>query len=309
MNLRSRVFISCGQRKETEENEIASRIKTELEQMGFDPYVAVQESTLKGVKENLFHQLANSEYFIFIDFKREKLLIDGKESDYRGSLFSHQELAIASFLDIQFIAFQEEGVKKDDGLLKFVQANCIPFSSRTKLPEIALSKVKEKGWDPTWRNEIKLSREATDLEEANTSAGPGRFYHIRVSNNHRDRIAHNCVGYIEGIRDLGTNSTRMPELVELKWKGSTREAVSIAPSMFRYLDALHVFYLDPTVAYLGLNQSLVDWGGYYQAYQIKGPGDYEISYVVFSEAFPYARLTLRLHLGRQVSEARLEVVK
>jgi len=113
MSPKARIFISYGQRKQTNETEIAKKIADELEHMGFDPYVAVQEQTLRGVKENIF-QLANSEYFIFIDFKREKLLID-----------------------------------------------------------IVAQKVKEKGWEPTWRNEITLSRAETDLEEATTTAGPG----------------------------------------------------------------------------------------------------------------------------------------
>jgi hypothetical protein len=309
MSPKARIFISCGQRKQTDETEIAKKIADELEHMGFDPYVAVQEQTLRGVKENIFRQLANSEYFIFIDFKREKLLIDDKESGHRGSLFSHQELAIASFLDIAFVAFQEEGVKSDDGLLKFVQANCTPFSDRKALLDIVAQKVKEKGWEPTWRNEITLSRAETDLEEATTTAGPARFYHIKASNNHRDKIARNCVAYIERIKDLGTNNARTLELVELKWKGSTREAISIAPRWFRYLDAFHVNYSDLTTVHLGLNPFVVDWQGYYQNYQIRGPGDYEIDYVVFSEAFEPARARLRLHIGTRMEDLEFDVTR
>jgi hypothetical protein len=102
--LRARVFISCGQNKGSGEQELADEIGGRLKGLGFDPYVAVGEQSLRGLKENIFGQLNRSEYFLFVDFKREPL---GKTGFHRGSLFSHQELAVASFLEIDVLAFQE----------------------------------------------------------------------------------------------------------------------------------------------------------------------------------------------------------
>ena len=96
-DLRARVFISCGQSKDTDEPKIAEKISKRLTALGFDPYVAVAQQSLRGLKENIFEQLSRSEYFLFVDFKRERL--EGT-SDHRGSLFSNQELALASFLEI-----------------------------------------------------------------------------------------------------------------------------------------------------------------------------------------------------------------
>src|SRR5437763_7178299 len=125
----ARVFISCGQSKDTNEVETARQIGQRLRQLGFSPYIAVEEQTLRGLQENIFEQLRRSEYFIFVDFKRERLG-DTSPSAHRGSLFSHQELAIASFLEIPVIALQETGVKRDDGIIRFLQANAVPFSDR-----------------------------------------------------------------------------------------------------------------------------------------------------------------------------------
>src|SRR5438477_12554495 len=111
---RARVFISCGQSRGSDEESTASDIATRLRELGFDPYIAVQEQTLRGLKENIFEQLAKSEYFVFVDFKREQLANSGPPI-HRGSLFSHQELAVASYLDIDLMAFQESGGKHDDG--------------------------------------------------------------------------------------------------------------------------------------------------------------------------------------------------
>src|ERR1022692_4579924 len=113
----------CGQSKGTNEEVTASAVAGRLQKLGFDPWVAVREQTLRGLKENIFEQLAKSEYYIFVDFKREELantappvcrgsLFSHQALDAntappvcRGSLFSHQELALASYLQIPVLAF------------------------------------------------------------------------------------------------------------------------------------------------------------------------------------------------------------
>jgi hypothetical protein len=44
--VRARVFISCGQTRDTDEVEIAHRIEELLYQEGFEPYVAIEEQSL-----------------------------------------------------------------------------------------------------------------------------------------------------------------------------------------------------------------------------------------------------------------------
>ena len=105
--MKAKVFISCGQRKNTDEVMIADQISNRLSQKGYEPYIAVQQQSLNGLKENIFNELSTSEYFVFIDFKREFIAFDkealSKSIEYRGSLFCHQELALASYLDILLI--------------------------------------------------------------------------------------------------------------------------------------------------------------------------------------------------------------
>jgi hypothetical protein len=152
---RARVFIGCGQAKGSDEEITAAAVASRLERLGFDPYVAVQEQTLRDLKENIFEQLAKSEYYIFVDFKREELAKTNPPV-CRGSLFSHQELALASYLEIPLLAFQESGVKQDDGIIRFLEANSISFTDRNLLPNVIADKVQERGWDPHWKNELVL---------------------------------------------------------------------------------------------------------------------------------------------------------
>ena len=277
-----------------------------LDKMGFDPYIAVAELTLKGVKENIFRRLSESEYLIFIDFKREKLQTDGDEAIHRGSLFSHQELAIAAFLDIEVLPLQEAGVKTDDGILKFIQANCVPFSDRHLLPDFIAEKVRSLGWQPSWRNELYLEREPEEYDHLGVrpNGAPARFYHIKVLNRHGWKIAQECAAYLESIKDVSANKTMSWELVEFKWKGITTPRVSISPKSFRYLDAFYVFDTLPQTIHLGINHAIVDFSGYSNLYRLQGPGEFELTYVVFTHNFAPAKATYKLSIGNRPDDIR-----
>jgi hypothetical protein len=218
---RARVFISCGQSKGTEEEATANAVARRLEKLGFDPWVAVQDQTLRGLKENIFEQLAKSEYYIFVDFKREELA-KTVPPVCRGSLFSHQELALASYLQIPVLPFQELGVKQDDGIIRFLQANATSFTDRSLLPNVIADKVQERRWDPHWKNELVLERDATRVEQPPGQGPryfPGRFFHIDVRNRHRDRIATNCYVYLAKAINLNTAEQIPLKTVEFKWAG------------------------------------------------------------------------------------------
>ena len=75
--------MSVADKKRDNELEVARQILRKLTDMGFDPYGAMEEQSLKGIRENIFSKLEESEYFIFIDFKREKM----ETGEHRGSLF------------------------------------------------------------------------------------------------------------------------------------------------------------------------------------------------------------------------------
>ncbi|MCP8317080.1 MAG: hypothetical protein H3Z52_03660 [archaeon] len=294
---RAKVFISCGQQKDSDEVEIAHRIADRLRGLGYEPYIAVEEQTLKGVKENIFSQLETSEYLIFIDFKREKLFTRSGEEVYRGSLFSHQELAVASFLDIPFIAFQEKGVKSDDGILKFVQANCIQFTNRHTLPNVIADYINQQGWNPHWKNELVLERDEKEYTDATVvkTGRDARYFHIEVRNLHRRKLASNCYAYLESIKDLSTGRQTTLETIELKWKGYVLPNATILPSSSRYFDAFFIFHNSPTKPHFNL---FTDFTGYIP--QINGPGDFEFNYAIVSENFRTARAKFRLHLGERL---------
>ncbi|MGB7952871.1 MAG: hypothetical protein WCF23_02730 [Candidatus Nitrosopolaris sp.] len=102
---KSRIFVSCGQ-KDEKEKLIANKLERGLTELGYEPYVAIHEQSTRSIIQNILPYLRDSEYFLLVDFRRERIMAGSEE--YRCSLFTNQELAIAIYLNKEIIAFQEE---------------------------------------------------------------------------------------------------------------------------------------------------------------------------------------------------------
>jgi hypothetical protein len=290
---RARVFISCGQNKTTDEPRLASAIKDRLISMGFDPYVAVGEQSLRGLKENLFDQLQKAEYFLFVDFKRERL--DGLDL-HRGSLFSHQELAIASFLETDVLAFQEQGVKQHDGILGFIQGNAIPFNDREALPDLVSRTVKgyidSSKWSPGWRSELVLKRDPSAFSDAvqTPNMQMSRFFHIGVENLHRRKVAMNCYAYLERATELNSRVETPLKTIELKWEGYVHPNAHILAGTTRQFDAFWLPHDDPRS---------VKFSAFCDASNMMPflkESKYRMDYLVVSDNFPATRASFTLNL-------------
>jgi len=306
--LRARVFISCGQSKGFDERATANAIAERLKALGFEPFIATEQQTLNGIRDYIFERLSNSEYFLFVDFKRERL----GDDDYRGSLFSHQELALASYLGIDVLAFQEAGVKLE-GLLAFIGGNAIPFQDRAALPIEIENEVQKRlntgQWDSHWRNQIVLERDPRQHQDVDVNwTPPGRkipaqkrFFQIIVRNRHRHKAATNCYAYLEKATNLET-SVEMPfRAFELKWEGYRFPYVNIPPAQQRWLDAFSIFHHSPTR--LRFSEMFSDWSGIVPLLQ--GAGRYELNYLVLSSDFPPARGSFILTLDPVIDSTTL----
>jgi hypothetical protein len=313
---RARVFISCGQTKHSDELETAHRIRNRLHELGFDPYIAVEEQTLKGLKENIFRHLRDAEYFIFVDFKREKLVPMGRERmglvlsrnlQHRGSLFSHQEIALASYLDIPLLAFQEKGVKTDDGVLRFLQANATTFTDRTLLPNVIADEVQRRGWNPRSLRELVLDRDRADEHSdhavlTDRCVESRRFYYVHVRNLDHHKTATNCYVYLERAIKLGDPPIEIPfNSVELKWSGYTLPNAHVLPMTTRPFDAIAILHRLPTEPALVTFSDSLAFG----RLDIRVPGKYELHYAVLSDNFPIARSCFTLNLSAVLDDTTL----
>lgn len=288
----ARVFVSCGQRENSIEIESADKIASRLVNLGYTPYIAAEQRSLRSLRENIFRQLRDTEYFLFIDFPREELVsVDGRPSGRRGSLFAHQELAIASYLDIAFLAFQQRGVKRLDGLLGHLQANAIPFEDPQDLPDLVATHV-AKDWSPAWRNEISLEFEPTFHEAMVRDVGAtGLFAEIRVRNRHRSTPARDCYAYLREIVDVSTNMPIPFDTAELKWAGTRLANVTIMPQQARELDAFWISERDLSTPLFNVHTDSSR-----HRPQIVGPGEWRVTYDVVSSNLPSASICLNVLL-------------
>ncbi len=307
--LRSKIFLSCGQNKDPkisplDEYSIVQGLKATLEnKLGFEVYIAVEEQNVAGLVDDIFRNLRDSEYFLFIDFKREELALKSAEPVCRGSLFTNQELALAKFLEMEIIAYQEEGVKKEDGILKFIHVNPTNFPDRKNLVDVVVAEVNRK-WRSGWKNRLVLRRNAGESVDAlHQWKRPARWFHVEVKNQHSDRIARDCVVFMEKIMDVNDRRDISPKkLVEFKWEGVTTSRVTIPPQKSRNFDAFYVFEDQQNAVYLGVNPFIADYSEL--LYRLPTPRKYELTFVVFSNDFPAAREKFILDSGGNLGNTK-----
>lgn len=300
--LKAKIFVSCGQRTE-EEKELSRRLQSRLEELGFDVYVATNVQSLRDLTEGIFANIKDSEYYIFIDFKRENCN-DGNTSFYRGSLFTHQELALAKLLGLEVISFQEEGIRRE-GMADFIGLNPSVFTDKKSLVDNVLVKAKEQKWRSDWKNQLILESSKTGYVRAThiPLQRVGRWFHIAVRNLHKEKMAHHCAGYLEKIVNLGTSRDVTPEsLVEFKWRDVTTQNVPIPPLKSRHLDAFYVFEDQPNIVYPAINPFIAD--SMEVLYTLRGPGKYEVTFAVFSDDFQPARETFILEIDSDIDHVR-----
>ncbi len=145
---KARVFISCGQRNDREKK-IGFEVEDFFKNKGFITYFAERVHSPEALTENIFSNLKASEYFVFIDFKREKL----DDNNHRGSLFVNQELAIATYLKIPNLGFHEHGVVRE-GIANYQIYNTISFKDVNDILDHL--KVETQNWDVNSVNELLI---------------------------------------------------------------------------------------------------------------------------------------------------------
>jgi hypothetical protein len=310
--MNAKIFLSCGQKHE--EQELANRIAKRLETLrapgksgpdaGFHCYVAVADQSLDGLRENIFHQLETSEYFVFLDFKRDPL---GDSGEFRGSLFTNQELAVASYLSKPAILFQEAGVRQLDGMLSVFHANLTIFDDRRRLEDQVAAAVLEKlqsgEWSTNWSDELVIEVPTIRFSksgEARPGSPPGliEYYHLGVRNQHNAKVALNCCVLLESIvaRD-GSAAVRPFDPVELKWAGAplTLPNVIIPASAMRRFDCFKIRHDAPDRIEF---YTLTDATEFSPV--ITHPGIYDITYCVSSSNMDLARRTVTIQHNGEV---------
>lgn len=235
----ARVFISCGQRDEQEKT-IGLAIANFFREKNFETYFAESVHSPETLTENIFKFPNQSEYFVYIDFKRDKL--EGK-GEYRGSLFVNQEIAIATFLGLEGIGFRQEDTLRE-GIEGYHIYNAFPFKSAEDITRKLEKETKD--WDVNSVNELSLSfipaavTRDIGLKLDDSNIKPSDWYHLEVRNRNKKKHAFSCLGYPTKIKNLDTNEEDESVSNELLWSGIGDFAANIMAGSSRDLDAFYV---------------------------------------------------------------------
>jgi len=290
---KARVFISCGQRNPREKN-IGMEVDRHFKERGFETYFAEKVHSPEALTEHIFTYLKESEYFVFIDFKREKI----NEKEYRGSLFVNQEIGISTFLKIPSIGFHEKNVKRE-GIIKFQIYNSFPFEDGTEI--IAKLRKETSDWDPNSVNELHMSYDPVGNHDRDIVLGnhPNRpltdWWHIEVKNRNKRKHAFSCMAYLSKITDLQTNNIIDIPTVELIWSGLGDYSVNIMANGRRKFDAIYIIHDENRIRFQG--RGLTTTSPEFQL-PILNNGEYLLEYTVVSSNFEAASKEFILrHLG------------
>jgi hypothetical protein len=295
---KAKVFISCGQRRN--EMPVVKEVERCLKKKGYDTYVALEHRSLKALQENIFRALSSSEYFLFLDFKREPVMETAQDGAvrlfHRGSLFCHQELALASFLQLEAVGFQQRCVRRE-GIMEAMQLNCFLFDDSSDLPKFVMETIEALGWNPNWKAALRLER--LSCERGGSKKDPPFIYHIDVRNLHERKPAINCTAFLHEIKRAGSDEPIPFQKFELKWAGTCVPYVTIMAGECRCFDA---FFIDPK------EPTKLKWKGFSftdtekVCPDVHEVGAYELTYVVASFNFPVMQARFKLELKGSLDE-------
>jgi hypothetical protein len=293
----ARVFISCGQREG--ERDVAQAVAGWLTGKGFQPYVALEAQSIQDVNTSIIGELRRSDYYIFIDFRRDPLS-GADEGQFRGSLFSHQELAIAYTMGFEYaLFFREKGVKLE-GMCAYIASNATPFEERSSLPELIADAVELRGWSKEYSRNLIVGPLRFPEDVIQYGGLRGRFLYVDIQNHRRDIGAAGVVARLSAMKLAGCDGQASPNRSHLKVTGQQLAFVqTIWPNSHGAFDLLCIDAKRGSRVYLN---SALDISPIPMLFD--RIGDHILEFEVFAHGFELLPFTVRLHTTDECSGAR-----
>ncbi|EFK06462.1 conserved hypothetical protein [delta proteobacterium NaphS2] len=291
----AKVFISCGQASD-EERIFAQSLGEWLRSEGYVPYVAIEVQSILDLNYGIIGELKTSDYYIFVNFKREEVH-RGTERFRRGSLYTHQELAVAYAIGFERMLLLNQKGAFPEGMQSFMVSNVPEFSEPAEALELIRAAIGKAGWRPEYSRHLSL---------ASLDLGPEITYYDHASPPRRARVllatirnGRSDIGAMQAVARLsslvGADGTRResPDRSHLKATGHSGYSQAILPQSTAVFDLLTIDLNSPSQLYLNSSHDVVP-----RAPVIDKPGNYELLYEVYSSGFPVLRLRVDIeHTG------------
>ena len=300
--MKAKVFISCGQRDA--ERTTALAIAQWFAEHGFQPYVAIDAQGIQDVNSGIIQELRRSDYYVFIDFRREQVSGGGANATYRGSLFSHQELAIAYALRFEHVVFFRQSQVLLEGLAAYMASNAAVFESFDELTELIAEAVLKRQWSPNYSRNLVVSNLRFPTELIHYADMSGRFLCVDIENRRPDVGAGGTVARLAALIINSTQRRISPNHSPLKVNGqSMAYEQMIWPLSHGAVDLLCVDREVGCRVYLNNALDLTP-----RPVLIESVGDHFLEYEVFANGFDVQRFGVKLRLTEKCDEAEAELV-
>jgi hypothetical protein len=289
----AKVFISCGQAT-AEERKLARQLHDWFESEGYCPYVAIEAQSILDLNAGIIGELKTSDYYLFINFRREVVTRDTGNQFYRGSLYTNQELAIAYALGLEHMLLVNQHGSEKEGVFAFIVTNIPEFDDYADVLPLVQNAVHKARWQVGYTRQLC----ATSLR----LAGPVRYLgdsmprvvrtlHVDIRNNRPDLGAVGCVARLVRFGLCGEPLSPSPDRSLLKISGLPGYEQTIWPMSHGAFDLLGI--LVETQRHVFLNSAL---DVHPRESIIQTPGNYRFEYEVFSQGFPPLNFNVLVNL-------------
>ena len=290
-----KIFISCGQ-DSAEERQVAADLDVWLCGQGFNPYLAIQTQSLQDVDSGIIGNLKTSDYYIFIDFARDQIgALAGGIPEYRGSLFTHQELAIAYLIDFEHVIFLRERNVRLEGLGRYLLSNARIFDRKDEALPLIQSEIANRNWDVLYSKQLAVSNliyaGAWKFVD-HARSGDEHIWHINVENRRRDIPAFNTIVRLDKITIPNGSIIHSRDRNFLKWAGKTKTfSTTIIQGDNASFDCFALDYHQPSHLYLHSEEDRPP-----RQPIISSPGHYILHYQILAIGFDIAEFNIELDL-------------
>jgi hypothetical protein len=231
--MKSKVFLSCGQRPD--EKDVARKVGELLEKRGFDVYIAIDVQTILEINTGIIRELKGSDYYLFVNFCRERIGVD-----YRGSLFSNQELAIAYALGFErILVINQKGIRPE-GMLGYIGVNTETFDSFKDCCATVERALDRSGWTTDYSRRLSAGGLRFSDEVIRCGGLAGRFLYLDIRNNRPDIAALEATGRLSGFARSGQTLEQSRIRSPLKATGRPGFSHTIFPKSHEAFDLLCV---------------------------------------------------------------------
>jgi hypothetical protein len=207
---KSKVFISCGQANR-QEIKIASKIGGLLRSRGFHSYIAKKVLTVFEINSGIIRELKDSDCYLFVNFRRERI----GPGEFRGSLFSNQEFAIAYALGFErLLVINQKGVKPE-GMLAYIGCNTDGFDKPNGCLKAVKKALEESNWKPDYSRRLiagKPSFSDLVLYSDGLTQVKGRILYLDILNHRPDMAALETTARLKNLRQAKTKTWMASEI-------------------------------------------------------------------------------------------------